>query len=103
MTNTTNENIKYLEAVLQDLKDSYNNGEMIEYINDHALDLEYILNSNRQLIGVKIYITLGGPSVWIDTRNNTLNIAWATDFNQIGIFSEICDEITEIFAYDFDF
>lgn len=101
MTNTANENRKYLEAVSQELKDSYNNGEIYEYINNNVLDVEYSLNSLKELIGVNLYITLGGPTVWIDTRDCTLTIAWGCERDQLGVYSDICEEITTIFADDF--
>lgn len=102
MTNTTNENRKYLEAVAQEIKEAYNNGNMIDYVCDNVLDVEYILNSLRELIGVKLFITLGGPTIWIDTRNNTLNIAWGSERDTIGTYSEICEELNDIFGENFN-
>lgn len=102
MTNTTNENRKYLEAVAQEIKEAYNNGNMIDYVCDNVLDVEYILNSLRELIGVKLFITLGGPTIWIDTRDYTLNISWGSERDQIGVFSEICEELNCYFEEDFN-
>lgn len=102
MLNTSKENRRYLESLSQDLKDAYNNGNMIDYVGDNVLDVEYIINSSRELIGVKLYITLGGPTIWIDTENCTLNISWACESDTIGIYSDICDEITEIFGEYFN-
>lgn len=102
MTNTTNENRKYLEAIAQDLKEAYSNGNMIDYVCDNVLDVEYILNSLRELIGVKLYVTIGGPTVWIDTRTQTLNIAWGSERDTIGIYSDICEELNDIFGENFN-
>lgn len=102
MANTTNKNRKYLEAVAQELKEAYNNGNMIDYINDNVLDHMYIVNSLRQVIGVKLFITLGGSTVWLDTENCTLNISWACESDTIGIYSDICDELNDIFGENFN-
>lgn len=44
-----------------------------------ALDVEYTVDSNLDYKAAKIYVTLGGPTVWIDTRDNAVHLAWGTD------------------------
>ena len=55
------------------------------------------LNSQRELIGVRVYVTLGGPTCWIDTRNGEVVCAWGTDRESAWLASEVCDEINSYF------
>ena len=102
MTNTTNENREYLEAVSQEIKDAYDGGNMIDYVCNNVLDVEHILNSSGELIGVELYIAIGGPTVWIDTRSQTINIAWASECDTIDTYSDICNELNYIFDENFN-
>lgn len=63
-----------------------------DWLND-ALDIEYTLDSNRELIGARIYVTLGGPTVWIDTRHNEIVCRWGCDKVERWLPSEISYEI----------
>lgn len=45
------------------------NIDLIDYVSD-VLDTEYILDSNFTLIGARLYITLGGPTIYVDTHDN---------------------------------
>ena len=106
-----NECKEYAQNIANELKALYNmddderekleeDGEPSDiygYIAD-ALDVEYTLDSNRELIGVRLYVTLGGPTAWIDTRNGEAVCAWGGDKESAWIPSEICDEINEYFA-----
>lgn len=50
---------------------------MWDYAND-ALDFEFTVDSRKNYLGAKIYVTLGGPTVWIDTREKTVELRWGT-------------------------
>ena len=63
-----------------------------------ALDIEYILDSNRALIGAHIYVTLGGPTVWVDTRRNSIECRWGTESDSRWLPCEIVDEINDILS-----
>lgn len=67
-----------------------------DYLND-VLDVEYILDSSFRLIGVKLYITLGGPTVWIDTRLHTVELRWGGDSETAYLDAEICEEINAVY------
>ena len=79
------------------LEEDGDTASLYDYIAD-ALDIEYTLDSNRELIGVRLYVTLGGPTAWIDTRNGEAVCAWGVDKESAWIPSEICDEINDYFA-----
>ena len=51
---------------------------MWDYVAD-ALDIEYTVDSHKNYLGARIYVTLGGPTVWIDTREKAVEFRWGTD------------------------
>lgn len=69
---------------------------LYDYFNDF-LDVEYIIDSSGNYIGSKIYITLGGPTVWIDTRTAEVRLRWASESASYPIDFDIRDEIDSIF------
>lgn len=54
------------------------NIDLIDYVSD-VLDTEYILDSNFTLIGARLYITLGGPTIYVDTHDNEVVGHWGTE------------------------
>lgn len=44
-----------------------------------ALDIEYTVSSRLDYVAARIYVALGGPTVWIDTRDNAAHLSWGTD------------------------
>ena len=107
-----NELQKYVDAIADELKTLYNadftdeerdareeSGEpsdLYDYTAD-ALDIEYTLDSSFLLLGVRLWVTLGGPNICIDTRAGEVVGHWGTDTARAWVPSEICDEINEIF------
>ncbi|WP_455501194.1 hypothetical protein [Gemmiger sp.] len=83
------------EEEMQRREDAGENMDLLDYIND-ALDTEYILDSMFTLIGVKLYVTLGGPTIWVDTQNNEVVGHWGTEQQTAWVPSEICEEINDL-------
>lgn len=46
-----------------------------DYLQD-ALDIEYIVNGKRELLGARILVAFGGPNIWVNTRTNTVEGYW---------------------------
>lgn len=63
-----------------------------------ALDYEVILTSNRTVKSVRLYVTLGGPTCWIDTEEHAVVCHWGTEKAEWGIDWDLCDELEEIAA-----
>lgn len=102
----SNELRDYLEDIYTELNEIYegkatnDDGEqatMYDYFDD-ALDWEYTIDRNGEYIGVRVYVALGGPNVWIDTRRGEIGGAWGADRADQWLPREICDEIDEIFS-----
>lgn len=101
-----NENREYCKRIAEELKAIYNghgvteDGEqatLYDWIND-ALDFEYIIDSKRRYKSAKIWVTLGGPNVWIDTAEKSVKLAWANERAEFLLPYEVCDEIDEIMS-----
>lgn len=49
-----------------------------DYIQD-VLDINWILDSDREYKGARILVAFGGPNIWIDTTSNTVEGHWWSD------------------------
>lgn len=49
-----------------------------DYLQD-ALDIEYIVNGKREILGARILVAFGGPNIWINTRTNQVEGYWWGD------------------------
>ena len=74
--------------------------DLWDYLAD-VLDVEYTLDYSKKLIGVRLAITLGGPNIYIDTREGYVKGYWGTDKEEVWIPSEIRDEINMYFEETF--
>lgn len=54
-------------------------GEAFDQFCDSFLDIEYSYNSGGELLGAEITICLGGPTIWIETRDCTIVGVWGSD------------------------
>lgn len=70
--------------------------DLYSYFAD-VLDMEYTVDCFGEYKGANIYVTLGGPNVWIDTRDGYVKGAWGSDKAESPIPYDICDEIDDIF------
>lgn len=112
MTNTANELRSYVDRIRDEIKALYEadytdeereeleeNGEAYDLYSyfSGVLDYEYTISSTGEYLGAKIWVTLGGPNVCIDTREGYVKGAWGCDREEACIPSEICEEIDGIF------
>lgn len=98
------ENKEYLQGIRDELEQIYK-GEatseekesksFYDYICDDVLDYDFTLNSQKELTGVRLWVTIGGPNVWIDTNDNEIKLAWGTDRESLWLPSEIAQELTD--------
>lgn len=50
-----------------------------DYFDNEVLDIEYTVSGRLDYIAAKMYVGLGGPTVWIDTRDKAVHMSWGTD------------------------
>ena len=100
-----NENRDYCKRIADELEAIYN-GEQInedgettslyDYFAD-VLDFEYIITSQKEYKAVRVWVTLGGPNVWIDTERSSVCLAWGSDRAEYALSWDVRDEIDCIF------
>ena len=96
---------EYAKHVAEELETYYNStanedGEEVslyDYFAD-ALDYEAILTSQKTVKSVRIYVTLGGPTCWIDTEEHAVICHWGADQAECAIDWDLCNELEEIVA-----
>jgi hypothetical protein len=47
----------------------------LDYLQE-VLDIQYIVNYNREYVGARILLTLGGPNAWVNTLTGQLEVSW---------------------------
>ena len=67
-----------------------------EYFED-CLDIEYTIDSRGNYLGVCVWICVGGPGIWVDTRDRAVKLAWGSDRAEAYITSDVVDAIDAIF------
>lgn len=84
------------EALPEDSQEDYTPYGISDWLSD-ALSVEYTktLGLDR-LSGVCVYVTLGGPTVWVDTRDTMVHLTWAVDKAECYISCEACDAIEDV-------
>ena len=100
-----NECRKYAKRIAEEAETYYHgntneNGEEVslyDYVAD-ALDYEVVLTSQKTVKAVRLYVTLGGPTCWIDTEEHAVICHWGTDKAEYPIDWDLCDEFEEIIA-----
>ena len=105
MSEMKNKCREYAKRIAEEAETYYNgitneDGEeasLYDYIAD-ALDYEVILSSQKTVKAVRLYVTLGGPTCWIDTKEHAVICHWGTDRAKYAIDWDLCDEIEEIIA-----
>ena len=53
---------------------------------------------SRTVKAVRLYVTLGGPTCWIDTEEHAVICHWGTDQAKYAIDWDLCDELEYIVA-----
>ena len=117
MSNTANDLQKYVDGIAADLRRLYEaeptdeereaaeeNGEACDlytYFED-VLDIEYTISSRGDYLGARVAVALGGPNIYIDTREGYVKGYWGTDRAERWIPSEICEEIDGIMEEYYD-
>jgi hypothetical protein len=63
---------EYLDASEGELIDG------LDYLSD-ALDIEYIVNAQKEYLGARVLVAFGGPNIWINTRTKEVEGYWWGD------------------------
>lgn len=98
-----NEYVAYAEHIAKEIE-AYasgaikENGEILglyDWIND-VLDFEFIVDSRKCYASAKIYVTLGGPTAWIDTAAKAVKLTWGGNYAEYPITEDAAEELDDI-------
>lgn len=84
-----------LKEQLKEVEDA-GASDLYEYFAD-CLDVEYTIDSRGDYLGVCVWVCVGGPGIWVDTRERAVKLAWGGDRAEWGINSDTADAIDGIF------
>ena len=76
------------------VSDDFEQLSIYDYLAD-VLDYEITIDSRLEYKSAKIWVTLGGPNVWIDTAEKAVKLAWGTDRAEYPVDLDTCEEIDE--------
>ena len=63
------------------------------FMMDEVLEIRFIVDSHAEYCGALIYVTLGGPTIWVDTRAYAVKGTWGTESAEWGITGDIAFEL----------
>lgn len=67
---------------------------LYDFIED-ALDIEVIQGLSGDYRGAKLYMTVGGPTIWVDTKTGFVEGRWATDSCSKWVDSDAIDALND--------
>lgn len=73
---------------------------LYEYFED-CFDVEYTIDRSKELIGVCVWIAVGGPEIWVDTRDRSVKLAWGSERAEWGINTDTANAIEGIFEEEY--
>ena len=62
-----------------------------EFIDAYTLDANYVIDGRGNMRGAWLYMTLGGPTVWVDTMRGVVRGTWGTDSFEWGLSEKAQD------------
>ena len=74
---------------------------MYDWLAD-ALNVEYAVDGNLDYKAAKIYVTLGGPTVWVDTDERAVKLAWGTDREEYPLDWDVSGHLDEVLEDEYN-
>lgn len=74
--------------------DDWEQLSVYDYMED-ILDYDFRIDSQREFSGIRVFVTLGGPSCWIDTERQTVELRWGGESACYGLLSDTVDAVEE--------
>ena len=99
---------EYAQRVAEEIEAIYNgtteeendDGEkmsLYDYVAD-VLDFSAIVSSQKTIQSVRLYVTLGGPTCYVDTELHAVVCAWGGDREEYALDWDVCEEFESIIA-----
>lgn len=67
-----------------------------DYFDDY-LDLSYIVNESKEYESVRVWVTIGGPSIYVDTDKGAVILNWGGTHSEYYLSRKVSDAIDDIF------
>lgn len=90
-----------VDAVFNSLIEAYESGDLYEWIDD-VLDVKYMVDGDLNYVGVRLMVTFGGPTIYVDTFCRQIQGYWWGDEATREIYSEVADELDEVWEEFFN-
>ena len=74
--------------------DDWEQLSVYDYMGD-VLDYDFRIDSQREFSGIRVFVTLGGPSCWIDTERRTVELRWGGKSACYGLLSDTVAAVEE--------
>lgn len=98
----------YAKRVAEEIEAIYNgtteeendDGEkmsLYDYVAD-ALDFSAVVSSQKTIESIRLYVTLGGPTCYVDTEMHAVVCAWGGYREEYALDWDACDELENIIA-----
>lgn len=84
--------INHAKSIVEDIE---NCDDIYDYFDDEILEVRYVINGNKELLGGYLTIEWGGPTTIVDTYENVLRVEWWGDSVICELSSDICTEIND--------
>lgn len=87
------------KAKVEDLEEKKEQleSETLESYFDDALDISYIVNGRKEYESVRVWVTVGGPSVYVDTDKGAVVLNWGGTHSEYYLSGNVRDRIDQIF------
>ena len=76
---------------------------LYDYFADDIYNINYILDSNRELEAVRIMVACGGPNIYINTWDKKVELFWWSESGEYYLDNEICEAINDVFTGIYSF
>jgi hypothetical protein len=53
-----------------------------------ALDIQYIINSDRTFRSARVLVAFGGPNIWVDFSRGMVELWWGGDYAKAHFYSD---------------
>lgn len=83
-------------CVVEDIED-LEQLSLYDYIGTKVYDTVYYLNSDKEIIGVRLMVG-SSPNIYIDTFRRTVELYWWNESATIDLYSDLCDEILSAYT-----
>lgn len=80
---------------LEDKKSELEDDTLEKYLED-ILDMDYIVNANKEYQSCRVWVTIGGPGIYIDTEDSAVKLNWGSTHKEWGLSWDTRNKIDSI-------